>query len=160
MSKKKPQPRSSYMNTCVDYWEKLSFKDKQWLKQFNDEYYNNGIYKAETPILNTPELVREANRNYNNLKRDALELVTRQDSYGDLSKIDKEFMEAASDEWDWRDAFKIGGEELAGHVIFMITIRELLDTVKDPYDKWPLILARLHIRMRHLNRFTKQENRK
>jgi len=156
-NKRKPQPWAEDKMEYKEYQDKLSPEERKWIKKFYQEYYNNGVYNSDDPILNSEELKKEAKRNYNNLSRDALELIGRQDTYGDFSEVDRHFMEEASDEIEWRDAYKMGGKEVAGDAILMLAINELEST---DTSNWPPILIRMHIRLRYLERMVRKERRK
>ncbi len=155
--KKKNFPFAESKMEYKEYEHELSPEERKWIKQFYCEYYNNGLYNHEEPIITDLKLKKEAKRNYNNVSRDALELAGRQETYGNLSEIDKQFLDTASDDWEWRDAFKAGGKELAEKFIYDKTMKEL---DRSNMDRWPTILTRFHIRLRYLERAIRKERRK
>jgi len=142
---KKKKPINNQVHEEVDYWDKLDEDQVKFLQQFNSEYKDGGSYYTDTPILNTPELIQEATRNHHNLTRDAFEVAGRQGSLVDLDEVDKQFMEDASDEWAWRDAYKVGGYELACNFLFAQAIKKLTDETE-----WEVILANFYVKMNNL----------
>ncbi len=55
----------------LDYINKLSIKDKQWMSQFLDEYYNRRISKIN-PIHNTDDLRKKCYELSNSAERDVM----------------------------------------------------------------------------------------
>jgi len=161
MSKKK-QPSHVVDTSDFDsssYKETLDEESRAWAEQFDREWLKNGTYDvpAKERILKTKEQRKEANRNYNRVKRDALYVASRMP--GQLLELDEEarvFMEDAADEFDWRNTYKIQGFKPASELIYDQAIREL-DIKK--IDDWKTVLIRMYIKLEKLRKLNDKEKR-
>jgi len=115
------------------YKDKLSKAEAEWIEEFYKEYYFEGISKVpeEKRILNTPEAITEANRNHNSTKTDMLFRAKKDGVLSQLNPNSVDFMNAASDSWEWEDAFKYVGFEGALAVITTQAIRDIKDASVD-----------------------------
>lgn len=147
--KKKKRARSVGVELEMEYKEyahKLNKEEREWVEQFYYEEYGNGMYHTEDPILVTEEQLKEARRNHNSIHRDAFNAARKAGQLEELSDEDRQFMEDASDEWDWQNAFKTMGYEAAVNIIFNQTAKELqvIDT--------KTTLIRFYVKMERLRR--------
>jgi len=142
-----------------EYAKDLNIEDRKWIEQFYQEYYNDLVdgLPEDLRILKSAELVTEARRRHNCMKRDAFEVAKKMNNL-DYTGDDNDFMEAASDEWEWRDGYTVGGYELACQCIFLQAIKQLKE-IEDVNEKM-VILAGMYVKMNELrllnNRQTKR----
>jgi hypothetical protein len=111
-----------------DYINKLTKEEQEWVKQFYKEWYYADFRKGQEPIITDPAMKAEANRNHNMRKTDIME---QESNVGEITKK-HEFMEDASDAWEWQDFFNVFGAEEALHVINIQTFRDLTNKKIDP----------------------------
>ena len=111
----------------LEYADQLTEEELEWRKKFNDEYYFDGISSTnpEKRIIQSEEMTQEARRNHNSMKTDTLFRAKSDGMLADIHENSVAFMEEASDEWQWQDAYKIGGFELAIKTILEQTLRDL-----------------------------------
>lgn len=154
MSSKKKPARLDGIESKFEYKQyidKLSPEDKKWVREFYAEYYASTI--SGDRKLTSDEAIKEANRNYNCLRTDALELAGRgKIASRELEVTESDIMEAASDEWEWRDAYAIGGYELACQYIFDHAIKHVTEHGPKEY-----IFAQFYIKMESLRKYRNQE---
>lgn len=108
----------------LDYIDELSEEEAEWVRKFYQEYHFDTGYKGKR-ILKSKEAKREASRNNNMNKTDAFFRARKEGDLGMLNENHRQFMEDASDEWEWQDAFKVGGPEAALEHITNQTLRDL-----------------------------------
>ena len=108
----------------LEYADELSEEELAYVEKFYKEYYFADFYNEEN-IIKDPDAKKDAIRNHNSRTRDAFtkSAHTNQLKYDPDNK--EGFMQDASDEWEWRDAYKVGGFELATDVIMNSTLRDL-----------------------------------
>jgi hypothetical protein len=143
----------------LDYIDKLSEEDEEYVKKFYREFYFDGLSNTpeDTHIITSEEGKKEARRNHNSMKTDMLFKAKQQGTYTSLSNSSSaQFMEDASDEWEWQDAFKILGFEGALKVITEQTIRDLENKVLEK----EIVLARYYEKRDRLRRALNREKRK
>lgn len=113
---------------CPNTGELIS--EKEYLRRFNEEWYYGTRQKPTGQkayeIINTKEGQREAERNNNRNKRDVLSVAERTGTLRELTENEHEFMQDASDEWEWQDVYKYAGPEQAQHVIFEQAKRDII----------------------------------
>lgn len=127
---------------------------KEWLNIFNSEYYYGQRYK-KMEILKDKEHKAEAERMNNSNKRDALNLTDRGASFDKLNKSEEQFMEEASDEWEWQNCFKMNGFEASVVLIYAQTERDLQNKFIDVN----VTLSRFLIKMNKLRTLKRRESR-
>ena len=68
-------PKNKRWSIDQDYVESLSQSDKEWLAQFNNEYYGGKVKKGDTTALhNTDDLRQDCYRRNNLSNRDLLSI--------------------------------------------------------------------------------------
>lgn len=121
------QQKRKKMQSELDYKEyinKLSPEEKKWLLQFYNEYYRAPSI-TEDSIIKDPEIKKEANRVHNTMYRDMYSIAEKTGALSELAEDEEQFMQDASDEWDWQNIYKTEGYESAIHEIFNQTERDL-----------------------------------
>jgi len=159
MSPKKRLPKSVHEKMeYLEYEDQLNPKEKEFIEQFYDEYYNDGVSftHEDDRILTTTEMIQEARRNHNNNKRDAFAVARKMNSLEYDPADTKEFMEAASDEWDWQNAYSRDGYEASVDVIFNQALRDLMNKIVEK----KVTLARFYVKMELLRKEFNIETRK
>ena len=143
----------------MEYASKLNAEEKAWAERFYREYYTDLISYStdEEQLIKANDAVIEARKNHNARMHDAFEVA------GKLSRLDhidekQDFLEAASDEWEWRDAFTIGGYELAAQTIFLHSIRDLKESGST--NTWMKLLANMYVKMNELRKLRNRVNSK
>ena len=131
-----------------EYYSKLSPEEKEWAKKFYREYYGVDFYGEEENIIKDKEIKSEAHRNHNSQFRDALSVAEKTGSLRDLTDSEREFMEAASDEWEYMDAYKLLGYGEALKVLILQTERDILKGGSD----LKVVLARFIVKFNNLKR--------
>lgn len=121
MAKRRPmKPENEYKT----YEKHLSPEEREWIKQFNLEYYKAPA-NADKKIITDPAMQAEAHRVHNGIYNDVYSLAERAGALRDLSPDEHDFMQAASDEWDWHNVYKEQGYAAAIKQIFYQTERDL-----------------------------------
>lgn len=143
-----------------EYVGKLDADDARYIKQFYEEYYAELTSNLEPNerIINTKEMIQEARRIHNNYKTDMFDIGQRTGTL-EYADEDKEFMETASKEWEWRDAYAIGGEELAYQAVMYQARNELIEET-DNNKGWMIILARMYIKLNSLRKLIERQRRR
>lgn len=140
--------------TCPTTGELIS--EREYLRRFNAEwYYGTRQKKNGYQVITTKEGQQEAERNNNNNKRDALATAVRRGQLEELRPEHQDFMEHASNEWEWQDVYKIAGPEQAKHVIFEQAKRDIEDGVID----LDVILSRFVIKMMKLKTLNERKRK-
>lgn len=114
----------------LTYSNKLSDEDKAWIKQFYNEYYCAPSLN-ENSIIKDPAHKTDANRIHNSSYSDIFSIAERTGSLVELSGDEERFMTDASDEWDWKNTYKIQGYEAAVQDIFYQAERDLQNKTID-----------------------------
>ena len=143
----------------LDYIDELPEEEKEFIKQFYREYYFDGVTgkTAEERVIKSEEAIKEARRNHNSMKTDMLFRAKKEGFYDTVNSASAEqFMEDASDEWEWQDAFKLLGFEGALKVITDQTIRDL----DNKHLNTEIVLARYYEKRDRLRRVLNKEKRK
>lgn len=99
--------------------------EKEYLRRFNDEWYYGTRNNNGYTIINTKEGKKEAERNNNRNKRDAFSVAERSGALSELTQNEKDFMQDASDAWEWQDVYKFLGPKKAKMVIFEQAKRDI-----------------------------------
>lgn len=107
-----------------EYEKHLSPEEREYVRQFYHELYKAPA-NADKKIIKDPKMQAEAHRVHNGIYSDVYSLAERSGSLRDLSPEEHEFMQAASDEWDWANVYKEQGYEAALKQIFYQTERDL-----------------------------------
>jgi hypothetical protein len=151
MSRKKAVVRNmEYM----DYVKDLSKEEKVWIEQFYAEYYANGSYSAEEPLLTSKTQLRDARKMNNSLYRDALNVGLNQQNLMELPAAERELINEATDEMEWEDAYAQAGPQWATELIFKQAVRSLDDGLKPE-----TVLARFYVKMEKLRKQILKEKR-
>ena len=151
-------PRSVFNEfECIDYLHDLTDTEAKFILKFYDERYNGATSPAFTApedlIHNTPEMKSEAVRIHNNNKRDAFKVANKKFDLLQLHTIEyNEFMEDASDAWQWQDAFKFLGYREAATVIIEQTMSDI-ETNGDPV----LALVKYYAKMKELDKYQRKD---
>jgi len=161
---KKKQKISELLYEKMDYREyedELSDSEREWVEQFYHEYYANLMSEIpeEDRIQTEGYMLIEGYRRYNQLYRGIFEVAEATKTL-EYSDDDQEFMEDASNEWEWRDALKIGGYEMASQTIIVQAMNELRRSHADWSKEWPAILARMYVKMNEMRKEYNREQRK
>ena len=134
MKPKLPKGYSEFFADLKEY-EGLNEEEQKYITNFFLEMYNDKISFEGAHILKSPNMIKEARKNHNAVKRDAMRVAHKT---GRLTTIDqvnnpknRAFMDEMSREDEWRNAFKIGGYELAGKHILNQTIEDIKDSKDD-----------------------------
>lgn len=156
--KKNKKLQTDHELDFLEYSDSLNKEEKEYIKKFYQEFYQANIYNEEKPML-TKKMKSEALRNYNSAYRDAYSLSSRTQTleYTDFS-IDKyEFMEDASDEWDWQNAYLLFGYRGALMLIFSQTKKDLENKKLNVFTTLARFLSKANrLRIQH-NRVKKGE---
>lgn len=113
-----------------EYERHLSPEEREWIRQFNIEYYKAPA-NADKKIITDPKMQADAHRVHNGIYNDVFSLAERSGSLRDLSPDEDRFMQDASDEWSWDNVYKQQGYEAALKEIFYQTIRDLENKIID-----------------------------
>jgi len=138
-----------------EYREQLNEDEQAWVDQFYKEYYANGRYNYEEPLLTTEDQKKEANRNSNSLYRDAFSVSRMLNNQAEISEDQREVYELASDEADWEVTLNQQGEDAATSLIMEQAVRDL-----DAGQDKKVVLSRFYVKMRRLNKTIQQEKRR
>jgi hypothetical protein len=136
----------------LDYIDKLGPKEKEYIKKFYNEWYFADIYNEDADNImditdeeQRAKVIRNVYTRQNDVMGESSKAKVQYESDG--FKKEK-FMEAASDEWEWRDAFAQGGYELAVSFIFNQAIKD----VNNPKVDQKVTLLRFYTKMTQLRR--------
>lgn len=114
----------------LNYVNKLKPEDREWLKQFYNEYYRAPSVN-ENSIIKDPSIKKEANRIHNSNYSDIFSIAERTGNLAELSGDEERFMVDASDEWDWKNTYKTQGYANALQDIFYQAERDLQNKTID-----------------------------
>lgn len=109
-----------------EYEKHLSPDEKEWIKQFNFEYYYAPA-NAQKQIITDEEGQKEAHRVHNGIFNDAYSRAERMGAMSELSPDKESFMQDASDEHDYMNVYKTQGYESAIKEIFYQAERDVLN---------------------------------
>ena len=110
----------------IEYYNKLSDEEKKFIRQFYREYYFDGVSTTkENAIIKDPDMLKEARRNHNSMKTEALFRAKKDGVLSELTPRDEVFMNDASDEWDWELVYKQQGHLEAVEFITKIAKEEI-----------------------------------
>jgi hypothetical protein len=98
--------------------------EKEYMRRFNDEWYY-ASRNGEHTIMETKEQKAETERNNNRNKRDTMSVAERTGTLVELTDNESDFMDQASNEWEWQDVYKMAGPTEARHVIFEQAKRDI-----------------------------------
>ena len=130
-------------------------EQRQMVIKFYKEFHKADFYNDEEDIIKDPEMRKEAVRNHNMNNRDAFNVAHKQGMLSSMTSKD-EFMEAASDDWDWQGEYKENGYEAAVNCILEQTVRDLQNKKLDI----KVTLIRFHSKMNELYRTDKRTNKR
>lgn len=136
----------------VEY-QGLSDEEKDYLEQFNKEWYYGTRKGNKYEFHVDPDERAECERRNNMNKRDALSVAERTGKLDPLVEDETQFMQEASDEWEWQDVYKMLGPDAATHVIFEQAKRDINETTID----LDVILSRFAIKMYKLKTLKRRE---
>jgi len=139
-----------------DNWDQFTDEEKAYAKQFYNEYYANGMYNEENPILTAKDHIKEAHRNYNRLYQDAFNVTKNLNKQVELTDDQREVLELASDEVDYETAFKQGGYELAIQFVMDQAIRDIENKIMNK----KVVLSRFYVKMIRVKKLLNEEKRK
>lgn len=141
----------------LDYAGQLSDYEREFIEQFYKEYYFNGKpAEGKEKIITDKDMQQEANRHNNSYGQDLLFRAKKDGNLQTMNENARQFMEDAHDEWEWEDAFKQGGFELAIKVITEQTIRDLENSKLDK----TVVLTRYYEKREKLRKQMRREKRK
>ena len=129
--------------------------EKEYMRRFNNEWYygsRNGEYK----VINSVEGRREAERNNNRNKRDVMSLAERTGTLSELTDDESQFMNEASNEWEWQNVYKTAGPKEATLVIYEQAKRDILDKIIE----LDVILSRFVIKMMKLKTLNERKRKR
>lgn len=142
MSKKKKQDESFELMEWKRYKFKLDEKEKAYIRQFYREYYKADFYgDTDNHIIEGGSMKKEAIHNHNAKNNDAINQMSLQDPY--LDRETKEFMEDASDDWEWMDTYKVLGYPYAIDQI----LNQTLTNLDNKFINKKHTLIKYHIKM-------------
>lgn len=139
----------------LEYIENLPPEEQKIVKKFYEAYYTSKINDSDI-FDKHPEIRKEAIRNKNMRTRD--DLMHRARAKGILTSLDEtgvQFLEDASDEWDWQREFTIHGFEAAVIFINNQALNELQNKKMDPN----IVLLRYYEKRDRLRRVFAKERR-
>jgi hypothetical protein len=137
-----------------EYLDKLSAEEREYVKKFYEQLYAGGVYDGDSEEL-AESFVREANKNYNSLTRDLLDVAKDNGLLKNLDENDTRFMEDACDEWSWRDEFDKHGYRHAALMIYEQTENDLKNSQIDV----KVTLTRFYEKMNSLKRLNWRERK-
>lgn len=139
----------------TEYIDQLNEDEAELVKQFYSEYYNADFYSTEDHVLKDEEAIKEAHRNKNNRQRDALVVGLKAGILDDLTKSQEEFMQEASDNWEWQNVFKLMGFKEAATLILEQCKRDLENEIIDIN----VTLLRFHSKLSELRKMHNKDRR-
>ena len=154
MSKNKKQAMNGVME-YKEYEHLLNAEEKEYIKQFYDEYHGGNAAKYEEPILTAKEHIKEANRNYNALYKDAFNVTRTLNIQEDLTENARLVYELAADDNDFETAFSQIGDEAAMQTIMDQAVRDI-----EAGQDLKVVLSRFHVKMIRLKKLMNEEKRK
>lgn len=128
---------------------------REWKKRFDSDWYF-GTRNGEPKILTEKQHIADGIRNNNMRQRDALYASELQGSLKNINEEERQFMEDASDEWEWQNVFKTQGPEEAIQVIYSQAERDL----QNPKLSVNITLTRFLVKMLALRTLNRREKRK
>lgn len=128
--------------------------EKEYMRRFNDEWYYATRNGSHT-VMETREQKSEAERNNNRNKRDAMSVAERTGTLVELTNDEREFMDQASNEWEWQDVYKLAGPAEAKHVIFEQAKRDIENGIVD----LDITLSRFAIKMYKLKTLNERKRK-
>lgn len=141
----------------LEYQDQLNDDQREWLKQFYEEYYFNGKPgEGKEKIITSEEMQQEANRINNSYASDLLFRAKKEGALAQVNDNYHQFMQDASDDFEWEDAYKQGGFELAIKVITGQALRDL----KNENIQQAVVLTRYYEKRDRLRRQVNKEKRK
>lgn len=126
---------------------------REWKLRFDTEWYNGDRY-GEFQIITSEEGQKEATRNNNSNSRDVLNVAEKTKMLDELDDNQNEFMNDASDAWEWKDSYCVAGPEGAKNTIFAHAKRDIENGSLDR------ALTRFYISMSNLKTLMRREKRK
>lgn len=150
-----PHYQKKSKHEFVEYYDNLSKEEQRWIRKFYEEYYNGAAHwKApEKRLIQDEEMLQEATRNNNAIQRDIWEVATTENSLEYLGEEDRQFMEDACDEWDWRRVYDILGKKEAANLI----MNQALDNIENKEYSNYTALAQFYVQMDQLRRHHNSE---
>lgn len=98
---------------------------REYKRRFDAEWHNADFYTGEENIIKDEKIRSEAIRNYNSSKRDALSVAEKTGSLAELTPNEAQFMQDASNEWEWQEVYKRHGYAQALKTIIEQTVKEI-----------------------------------
>lgn len=135
----------------IDYYDQLNDEEKKFIRQFNREYHGDDISRKKREgkkvLITDPEVQKEARRNHNIQKTDMFCKGKRE---GGLVEYDenRDFMEDASDDWEWRDVYVRDGYDAAVEFIDKLCLNE----IKNRKMEGRVVLSRYYSRREELRK--------
>lgn len=111
-----------------EYFDELNEEEKAWVKQFYQEYYFG--YNPKSPII-TGQKKLDVENLRNSRRRDIYEKAELSGALVHLNERDTQFMEDASDDWEWADEYYRSGFEATFIKIMEQSIEELENKMLD-----------------------------
>lgn len=148
MSKWDNKKKNYKVYDYFEYIDQLSEEEREYAEKFYKEFYFADFYRKDKEnIIKDPDMKKEAIRNSNTLQRDLMHQKQNDIDPVTLDKIKKkEFMEDASDEYDWIEAYHLGGYKMASDQIMSQTIKNL----DNKYIDKKTTLTKYHLKMMKL----------
>lgn len=141
----------------LEYYDQLDENEKEWIKQFYEEYHEGRFYTKRDNIIKDEEVKKEAIRNSNQTYRDDLfSVAQREGLLTSLTGDQQDFMEEASDFWEWNNIYKQFGYEQAAECI----LQQAIDDIRNSEIDEEITLMRFYSKMRELDRLKKREPKK
>lgn len=140
-----------------EYLAQLSPEEREYVKKFYAEYYRADFYGEEENIITDPVMKSEVIREKNSMQRnDALTIAEKLGKLDELSGTEEQFMDEASDHWEWNDVYKVLGYEAAVDCI----LNQALVNLENKTIDGKITLMRFWSKMNELYRVDKRSNRK
>jgi nitrogen regulatory protein PII-like uncharacterized protein len=143
------------VNEYKEYEDQLNEEEKQFVRQFYEEYHGGKPRGYKNSILSTEEQIKEAYRNYNTLYKDAFNVSRTLNKQQELTDDQREIYELAADESDWELVLCQQGEEEAVQTIMDQAIRDL-----DAGQNKKVVLSRFYVKMNRLKKEIQRQKRK
>lgn len=137
----------------IDYYEKLDDEGKKFMRKFQKDWVRGPSYKNGEVSIKDPEFFKEAVRNNNMRNRDAFSVAKKSGTLDYQDDDYKQFMEDASDAWEWQNVYKMHGYEEAIKCIFNQTINEINNSTID----LNVVLSRFYIKVTEVRRLNAKE---
>lgn len=143
MSSKNKKKTESYI---LDEWKRYEFKldekEKAYARKFFREYHKAEFYgDTKDHIIVEDDIRKEAIHNHNAKNLDAINKIGSHNPF--LDESTKEFMEDASDDWEWMDTYKLLGYKCAVDII----LNQAITNIQNKYVDTKMSLIKFHLKM-------------